>query len=185
MYLDGGDFRTMTPGCNFISNCRIHDTNQHRTFNEGGVKLRGVKNTFSSNEIYNIADIALNFAVAGDAETSLDCVIENNSFHDVILNGKDMAAVYGGRDARCQGLIIRNNHFYNLGNNDASYPNFAGSAVYMDDGLSGATITGNIFGPGASGNYIEAIKINCGHDNVITNIIAVKSKATISKPDAK
>lgn len=169
MYLDGGDFRTMTPGCNFISNCRIHDTNQHRTFNEGGVKLRGVKNTFSSNEIYNIADIALNFAVAGDAETSLDCVIENNSFHDVILNGKDMAAVYGGRDARCQGLIIRNNHFYNLGNNDASYPNFAGSAVYMDDGLSGATITGNIFGPGASGNYIEAIKINCGHDNVITN----------------
>ena len=65
------------------------------------------------------------------------------------------------------------------------YPNFAGSAVYMDDGLSGATITGNIFGPGASGNYIEAIKINCGHDNVITNIIAVKSKATISKPDAK
>ena len=165
----GGDFQTMTPGCNFISNCRIHDTNQHRTFNEGGVKLRGVKNTFSSNEIYNIADIALNFAVAGDAETSLDCVIENNSFHDVILNGKDMAAVYGGRDARCQGLIIRNNHFYNLGNNDASYPNFAGSAVYMDDGLSGATITGNIFGPGASGNYIEAIKINCGHDNVITN----------------
>ena len=169
MYLDGGDFQTMTPGCNFISNCRIHDTNQHRTFNEGGVKLRGVKNTFSSNEIYNIADIALNFAVAGDAETSLDCVIEKNSFHDVILNGKDMAAVYGGRDARCQGLIIRNNHFYNLGNNDASYPNFAGSAVYMDDGLSGATITGNIFGPGASGNYIEAIKINCGHDNVITN----------------
>ena len=44
---------------------------------------------------------------------SLDCVIENNLFHDVILNGKDMAAVYGGRDARCQGLIIRNNHFYN------------------------------------------------------------------------
>ena len=169
MYLDGGDFQTMTPGCNFISNCRIHDTNQHRTFNEGGVKLRGVKNTFSSNEVYNITDIALNFAIAGDAETSLDCVIENNSFHDVILNGKDMAAVYGGRDARCQGLIIRNNHFYNLGNNDASYPNFAGSAVYMDDGLSGAAITGNIFGPGASGNYIEAIKINCGHDNVITN----------------
>lgn len=169
MYLDGGDFQTMTPGCNFISNCRIHDTNQHRTFNEGGVKLRGVKNTFSSNEVYNITDIALNFAIAGDAETSLDCVIENNSFHDVILNGKDTAAVYGGRDARCQGLIIRNNHFYNLGNNDASYPNFAGSAVYMDDGLSGAAITGNIFGPGASGNYIEAIKINCGHDNVITN----------------
>lgn len=79
----------MTPGCNFISNCRIHDTNQHRTFNEGGVKLRGVKNTFSSNEVYNITDIALNFAIAGDAETSLDCVIENNSFHDVILNGKD------------------------------------------------------------------------------------------------
>lgn len=52
MYLDGGDFQTMTPGCNFISNCRIHDTNQHRTFNEGGVKLRGVKNTFSSNDIY-------------------------------------------------------------------------------------------------------------------------------------
>lgn len=67
MYLDGGDFQTMTPGCNFISNCRIHDTNQHRTFNEGGVKLRGVKNTFSSNEVYNITDIALNFAIAGDA----------------------------------------------------------------------------------------------------------------------
>ncbi len=180
MYLDGGDFRTMTPGCNFISNCRIHDTNQHRTFNEGGVKLRGVKNTFSSNEIYNIADIALNFAVAGDAETSLDCVIENNSFHDVILNGKDMAAVYGGRDARCQGLIIRNNHFYNLGNNDASYPNFAGSAVYMDDGLSGAAVTGNIFGPGASGDYLEAVKINCGHDTVITNNLFIDTRCVFN-----
>lgn len=169
IYLDGGDFRTMTPGNNFISNCRIHDTNQYRTMNEGGIRLRGVQNTFSNNEVYNITDIALNFAVAGDNETTLDCVIENNSFHDVIVNGKDMAAVYGGRDARCQGLIIRNNHFYNLGNNDASYPNFAGSAVYMDDGLSGVTITGNIFGPGASGDYIEAIKINCGHDHKITN----------------
>ena len=129
--------------------------------------------------------MALNFAIVSDSATSLDCVIENNSFHDVILNGKDMAAVYGGRDARCQGVIIRNNHFYDLENNDASFPDFSASAVYLDDGLSGATITGNIFGPGASGNYIEAIKINCGHDNVITNIIAVKSKATISKPDAK
>lgn len=169
LYLGGGDYQTMTPGNNFISNCRIHETNQYRTMNDGGILLRGVKNTFSNNEVYNITDLALNFAIAGGSDTSLDCVIENNSFHDVILNGKDMAAVYGGRDARCQGIIIRNNHFYDLGNNDASYPSFAGNAVYMDDGLSGATVTGNIFGPGASSDYIEAVKINCGHNNVITN----------------
>ena len=180
IYLNGGDHMTMTPGYNFITGCRIHDTNQYRVFNEGGVKFRGVKNTFSNNEVYNITDMALNFAIVGDAATSLDCVIENNAFHDVILNGKDLGAVYGGRDARCQGMIIRNNHFYNLSNNDASYPSFSANAVYLDDGLSGATITGNIFGPGASGSYVEAVKINCGHDTVITNNLFIDTRCVFN-----
>lgn len=107
IYLNGGDYQTMEPGYDFITNCRIHDTNQYRTMNEGGVKFCGVKNTFSNNEVYNITDMALNFAIVGGGPTSLDCVIENNSFHDVVLNGKDMGAVYGGRDARCRGVVIR------------------------------------------------------------------------------
>ena len=58
------------------------------------MKLRGVKNTFSSNEVYNIADMALNFAIVGDSATSLDCVIENNSFHDVILTGTIISTIW-------------------------------------------------------------------------------------------
>ena len=180
IYLNGGDYQTMEPGYNFITNCRIHDTNQYRTMNEGGVKFRGVKNTFSNNEVYNITDMALNFAIVGGGPTSLDCVIENNSFHDVVLNGKDMGAVYGGRDARCQGMVIRNNHFYNIANNDSSFPSFSANAVYLDDGLSGATITGNIFGPGASGSYVEAVKINCGHDTVITNNLFIDTRCAFN-----
>ena len=180
IYLNGGDYQTMEPGYDFITNCRIHDTNQYRTMNEGGVKFRGVKNTFSNNEVYNITDMALNFAIVGGGPTSLDCVIENNSFHDVVLNGKDMGAVYGGRDARCQGVVIRNNHFYNIANNDSSFPSFSANAVYLDDGLSGATITGNIFGPGASGEYLEAVKINCGHDTVITNNLFIDTRCAFN-----
>lgn len=180
IYLNGGDYQTMEPGYDFITNCRIHDTNQYRTMNEGGVKFRGVKNTFSNNEVYNITDMALNFAIVGGGPTSLDCVIENNSFHDVVLNGKDMGAVYGGRDARCQGVVIRNNHFYNIANNDSSFPSFSANAVYLDDGLSGAAVTGNIFGPGASGDYIEAVKINCGHDTVITNNLFIDTRCAFN-----
>lgn len=148
--------------------------------NEGGVKFRGVKNTFSNNEVYNITDMALNFAIVGGGPTSLDCVIENNSFHDVVLNGKDLGAVYGGRDARCQGVVIRNNHFYNIANNDSSFPSFSANAVYLDDGLSGAAVTGNIFGPGASGDYLEAVKINCGHDTVITNNLFIDTRCVFN-----
>lgn len=180
IYLNGGDYQTMEPGYDFITNCRIHDTNQYRTMNEGGVKFRGVKNTFSNNEVYNITDMALNFAIVGGGPTSLDCVIENNSFHDVVLNGKDMGAVYGGRDARCQGVVIRNNHFYNIANNDSSFPSFSANAVYLDDGLSGAAVTGNIFGPGASGEYLEAVKINCGHDTVITNNLFIDTRCAFN-----
>lgn len=92
--------RPWEPGYDFITNWPYPRYDQYRTMNEGGVKFCGVKNTFSNNEVYNITDMALNFAIVGGGPTSLDCVIENNTFHDVVLNGKDMGAVYGGRDAR-------------------------------------------------------------------------------------
>ena len=54
------------------------------------------------------------------------------------------------------------------------------NAVYLDDGLSGAAVTGNIFGPGASGDYIEAVKINCGHDTVITNNLFIDTRCAFN-----
>lgn len=164
IYIDGGDYQTITPAHNYISNNVIHDTNQYRTFNEAGVRIRGVGVSFDHNEVYNITDMAVNYAIAGDEETSVDTVIEYNVFHDCITNGKDMGAVYGGRDARCQGTIVRYNHFYNLGNDLKAF-DIHGAAVYADDGLSGVTVTGNIFGPGSSSDSIEAFKVNCGHDH--------------------
>lgn len=89
---------------------------------------------------------------------TLDGVIENNVFHDVNINGKDIGAIYGGREARCQGTIIRNNHIYNMGNNDGSY-NHTGIAIYMDDGLSS--------------NYVNGLLINGGHDNVFANNLLI------------
>ena len=172
IYLNGGDYVTMTPSNSFISNNLIHDTGIYMPVLYPGVKLRGVKNSFDHNEFYNTPGMALDFAAAGESRTSLDCVIEYNVFHDVITNGKDLGAVYGGRDARCQGTIIRNNYFYNFGNGDNRYSH-AALAIYVDDGLSGTTITNNIIGPGAASPQVLALSINSGHDTVFSNNLLI------------
>ena len=53
-------------------------------------------------------------------QTSLDCVIENNSFHDVDpeRQGHGLRSTAGATRA-ARDVVIRNNHFYNLGNNDS------------------------------------------------------------------
>ncbi len=183
VYVDGGDWETLTPGNNFISNNRIHDTNRNRTFNEGGIEIRGVAGTVDHNEFYNIPEQAMNFALAGDTETSVYTVIEYNVFHECNINGKDYSVIYAGRDARCQGAVIRYNYFYNLGNSCTVYDMDA-AAVYLDDGLSGATVTNNIFGPGSS-SRMEAVRINNGHNNIVTNnlLIDVPSMFYAAIPD--
>ena len=172
IYIDGGQYSTLTSGGNYISNNMIHDTNQYRTFNEAGIKIRGVGTRFDHNEVYNISDMALNLAIAADEETSAETIVEYNVFHDCIINGKDMGAIYAGRDIRCQGTVIRNNYFYDLGNNSDAF-SINAAAIYADDGLSGMTVTDNVFGPGCSGDHFEAFKVNSGHDHVFSNNLLI------------
>ena len=143
----------------------IHDSQLHRHFGLAAIRFGGVNNIMDHNEVYNTPLIAVSFGNA-------DNVIEYNVFHDCNINGQDMAAVYGGRNANCQGVIIRYNHFYDLGNGSDYNNGDGGSAIYFDDGLSSATATHNIIGPGAS-MYQGAVHMNKGHNNVFTNNLLI------------
>ena len=186
IYVNGGDWETMTPGNNFISNNIIHDGNKYRVSDIATVRLCGVATRFDHNEVYNTMEQAVQYAHAGSHDTSVNAIIENNIFHDVCINGKDMAAVYGGRDARCQGLIVRNNLFYNIGNADPSFT-FTVAAFYADDGLSGLVFENNIIGPGMSGPYTKGFINNSGHNNIYRNnlLIDVPNITSMTIDDAR
>ena len=53
----------------------------------------------------------------------------------------------------------------------------------MDDGLSGAAITGNIFGPGASGDYIEAVGEIVSVGNTSRKMVFEARKVIAPRPD--
>ncbi|MDY4976939.1 MAG: right-handed parallel beta-helix repeat-containing protein, partial [Clostridia bacterium] len=172
LYISGGDTETLTSGHNFVVNNVIHDGTKLREFNVPGVTVRGVGTRIANNEFYNFAQQTINFASAGDSATSVDTLIEYNSFHECNTNAVDLAVIYGGRDMRCHGTTIQYNHFYNISSGYNEY-RFSGSAVFGDDGISDFTVTHNIVGPGCSGDNTEAFKINWGHGNVITDNLVI------------
>ncbi len=170
--INGGDIETMTPSGNIIKNNLIHDALKYKEFHIPAVVIRGVEPHVESNEFYNIPLAAIGFSAAGDVETSVNSVIEYNTFHECCTNAVDYAVIYGGRDFRSLGTTVRYNHFYNISNNLDAY-GFSASAVFGDDATSSMTITNNIVGPGSSGLNTEAFKINWGHDNVISNNLVI------------
>lgn len=150
--LGGGDRRTLTPACNYVSNCRIHDFNRLERSYVPGIWVDGVGNRVSHCEIFDAPSMAV--LIHGNDHTVDYCDI-----HDVCLEVDDQGALYYGRDPSERGLRVRYCYFHDLPTRHRV------SATYHDDGACGMEVFGCVYYRAGSGSVL----IGGGHDNVYRN----------------
>lgn len=165
--LDGGDFDTLTPGENTADNNLIHDYAEVYTTYCPAVRLDGVGNVCSHNEIYNAPHAAVFYY-------GNDHLVEYNHIHDVVLRSSDAGAIYSGQSWTRYGCVIRYNCIYNIGSEG-----FRPDAIYFDDMLSGQTAYGNLI-VNAKKN---GIMIGGGRDIHVYNNILVNNGRSIFYDD--
>lgn len=95
-------------------------------------------------------------------------LISGNEIFDVVKDTGDQGAIYSGRDWLGRGTVIRDNfihHVYGIGN-------LAASAIYLDDQMSGITVTNNVIA-----NVFRGFLIGGGRSNTIVNNLVVNAKS--------
>lgn len=175
--ISGGDKANLTPGNNKVENNKINDFALLKTIYSPGVSVDGVGNYVSHNEIYNAEHYAIYFA-------GVENIIEYNDIHDACTNAADMGSIYTGRHFDDHGVVIRYNHFHDIGNPLSR--RFFPCAIFTDDGSSDLDIYGNVFGTGIA--TTEAIKIHGGQNNNIYHNLFIDAPVVLYSaewPDSK
>ncbi|MBQ5953046.1 MAG: right-handed parallel beta-helix repeat-containing protein [Lachnospiraceae bacterium] len=155
--ISGGDTASLTPGNNRVYNNYIHNWTGGN--GASGIRVFGVGQWIDHNELHHTTDSAIEY-------DGNDHIIEYNLIHDVCLESSDGGAIYSGRSWTDYGCIVRYNGIYNMGTPRFSAPN----GIYLDDGLAGQTICGNLLVNVPQ----DGIKLGGGRDceiwgNVIVN----------------
>jgi len=160
IFIDGGDRVTLEAGNNKIINCKITYFGQIEETYCSGIRINGVGNTVSHNEIANCPHFAIYYF-------GNDHVFEYNYIHDVTLQSTDAGAIYGGMDWSQQGTVFRYNLIENVGTR-----RFRANGIYFDDALSGQTAYRNVLinvkgcaflaGGGMDVTIRDNLIINCG-----------------------
>ncbi|MDO5479686.1 MAG: hypothetical protein Q4G23_11055, partial [Clostridia bacterium] len=147
---EGGDRATLTPSGNLITNNKFWNFNTVSRTNTGAIMQNGIGDTISYNEF--VGGPHLTIALGGN-----DNIIEYNEFYDTLQDGAgDAGTIYGGRNLSEQGNIIRRNLFHDLSSI---------GAVYLDDSLSGHTVTENVFRDTGTGVFVHGGIYNTVCDN--------------------
>ncbi|WP_294596693.1 right-handed parallel beta-helix repeat-containing protein [uncultured Rikenella sp.] len=154
--LGGGDRATLTPACNYVENCRIHDFNRIEKSYRPGIWIDGVGNRVSNCEIFDAPSMAI--LLHGN-----DHLIEYCDIHDVCREVDDQGAFYYGRDPSEQGNRMRYCYFHDFSSAHRV------SATYHDDGACGMEVFGCVYF--RSGTI--PVLIGGGHDNVYRNNIFI------------
>lgn len=156
--LGGGSRASLTPGRNFVSNCRIRrvartNWTYHPAINFDG----GCGNVASHNLIEDLPHAAILFS--GNNHR-----IEYNEIRRVCRLTSDAGAVYSGRDWGYRGNVIRYNFIHDIHSNMEGQGT---QGVYLDDCMSSAEVFGNVF------YRIDGGAVFCGggRDNVTRNNI--------------
>lgn len=161
--LNGGNRSNLADGNNCVESNKIHNFSiSYRSYNPG-VAISGVGNCVRGNEIFDAPHSAIIFH--GNNHT-----IENNDIHDVVTHSNDAGAIYGGRDWSSRGHKIANNYIHRV----YGYENRGAKGIYLDDELSGITISGNVFE-----DVKDAVFIGGGRENVVSQNIFINSNPSI------
>ncbi len=131
---DCGDLETLTPGNCYCKNTRIK--NYANVAYTSGIRLSGVGNIASHNEISDSDHLAITFS-------GNEHVIEYNDIHDVLRCTTDAGAIYAGKSWTSRGNEIKYNYIHNI-TNVMSNVGSKCVAIYFDDGFCSADTYGNI-----------------------------------------
>lgn len=153
VWLTGGDRDSLERGDSLVSGNEFWNISKLSLANyTPAIVLAGVGNTASNNYVHDTPHLALQ--IFGN-----DMLVTQNRFENVLTDGKDMGAIYSGRD------------FTYLGN-EISYNTFTGIqgdrrwAIYLDDGMSSMNIHHNLFESGSEAVYINSGRASRVTDNV-------------------
>jgi hypothetical protein len=132
--LDGGDWKTLTPGGAEVRDCRIHDWGYWQRVYCPGVRLGGVGHVVRQNTFQRFPHTAI--MLRGN-----DHLIEGNRFSEGPTDFKDMGAIYGnlGLEPAQRGTVIRGNLFQDIATQEKQ------TAIYPDNGTMEWVIEQNIF----------------------------------------
>ncbi len=132
-------FNTLGTSGKVIYNNSVHDYGILYKVYHDGIQINDYGAVVSHNEIYNAPHFAMR--VSGINNT-----VEYNVMHNCNREVEDAGTIYAGRTFANVGNVIRYNLFYNTSQG-------GGVHIYLDDGVSGYTVYGNLF-YGKTGSYV-------------------------------
>ncbi|MCQ2449869.1 MAG: right-handed parallel beta-helix repeat-containing protein, partial [Clostridia bacterium] len=160
----GGNGITLDPGEDVCDNCYIHDWAEIYQTYQAAVRLRGVGNTCSHNEMKNAPHLAVVWY-------GNNHVIEYNDISNVCRLSDDAGALYAGKSWVNYGNEIRYNYIHDIGS-EAHSP----SAIYLDDAESGHTVYGNVL----VNIPANALFLGGGRDLDVRNNVIINAGQAIS-----
>ncbi len=149
--VSGGEIQTLRASGHCIENNILRNYSRLERAYRPAVQVSGVGQIIRHNDI----SCAPHFAISFSGNNHL---IELNHIHDVCRESDDASAIYAGRSWLSRGTIIRHNLFRDITGYQAGTHRVSG--VYLDDGISGIEVSGNIFL-----NVAQGLMFNGGRDN--------------------
>ncbi len=174
----GGNSTSLQGSGHVVYNNHIHHMGTTILTYSSGIEANGVGVAITHNLLEQGAGTAILL-------TGNDHVIEKNEIHHFCLQAADCGAIYSGRNWSWRGNVIRNNYLHDiigygmtgldLAKNQVVYADGGAVGVYLDDGMSGFEISGNMFENAGS----FALQIGGGRDNTITNNVFITKEYAI------
>ncbi len=175
--VSGGDSQKLIQNENLVYNNKIHDFGQLTRTYRPGIALNGCGGTASHNEVYNASHTALMYA--GQLAT-----FEYNEVYNVCMETLDCGAFYAGRSLSWYGTKINHNYFHDIGTMDipgAKENYFRAAGIYLDDGLSGVEVVGNL----VENTTGRGIYIGGGRDCVVSNNLIINGQIFAMEYDSR
>lgn len=165
IYVTGGDVKNLTPSNNLIENCRIENVCNYARSYVPAIELYGVGDRAAHNTISHGLGIAIDIGTGsnGGGSDGVNNIIEYNDISNWLYEGGDIGIIYSGRTWTSGGNVIRYNYIHGSpGAGDVQ-------AIYLDDGMSGAVIYGNVIENVTRGIYIHFGSYHQIRNNIFAN----------------
>ena len=175
--MKGGDRETLTPAGHSLLDSELSFTDSWVTYEVPAVSQQGVGTTVAHNYVHDVKHHA--FRQGGNNH-----LVEMNMVKDVLLECWDCGAYHTGRDITWLGNVIRHN--VNINNDSLAqsrFPCAKGSscqkvAWYMDDHMSGVTVTSNVVVGYQTGVFFHFGRNNNASGNIFIDCNASVVSAT-------
>ena len=156
IFMYAGDRASLTRSNHTVFNCSVSYSNRYMYCYVPMVAMADCGNAVLQSELFGGPHQGV--FVSGNLHQ-----LRNSSLHHLVQAASDSGAVYAGRDFTYQGTVIDGNafkHIHSLDGGDTA-------TLYLDDEVSGFTMTNNIFE-----DVSRALELGGGRDNVFAfNVI--------------